>query len=97
MKITYVPLDSQETPASEYHALWESLHTEVRTAEQFANWVKRVPSWGCSCRRELDGYIAENPVPDTGLAEYGWTLHNFVNRKLGKTEFTWAEFETKYG
>tara|TARA_R110000868_G_scaffold9753_1_gene47994 strand:+ start:15261 stop:15569 length:309 start_codon:yes stop_codon:yes gene_type:complete len=80
-----------------FHALWISLHAEVRTADQFEAWTKRVPSFGCSCASWLKDYLAKNPVPDTGLAEYGWTLHNAVNQKLGKSEFTWAEFETKYG
>jgi len=81
----------------DYYALWNELHTEVRTAEQFEAWVKRVPSFGCSCASWLKDYLAKNPLPDGDLAEYGWTLHNSVNAKLGKPEFSWAEFETKYG
>ena len=88
MKITYVPLNSQETPVSEYHALWDLLHNEVRTAEQFANWVKRVPSFGCSCRRELDRYIAENPVDYDNIYDWSVTLHNWVNVRLGKPLWT---------
>jgi hypothetical protein len=80
-----------------FHQLWNDLHSDVRTAEQFANWVNRVPSFGCGCASWLKDYLAKNPVPDTDLAEYGWALHNAVNAKLSKPEFSWAEFETKYG
>ena len=97
MKITHVPLDSQETPVNDYHLLWQELHTEVRTAEQFADWVARVPQFGCSCASWLKEYLAKNPLPEGDLAEYGWTLHNAVNRKLDKPEFSRTEFETKYG
>lgn len=101
---TGFPVVSESKPVSQqgdildtvYHQLWHDLHSEVRTAEQFANWVTRVPSLGCPCSSWLKDYLATNPVPDTGLAEYGWTLHNAVSRKLNKPEFTWAEFETKY-
>jgi hypothetical protein len=35
------------------------------------------------------------------LREYGWTLHNAVNKKLrdegkDRPEFSWDEFEQKY-
>jgi hypothetical protein len=84
-----------------YHQLWNELHTHVKTAEQFKAWVKRVPSFGCSCASWLKDYIAANP-PTDNLREYGWTLHNKVNAKLrdegkDRPEFSWAEFETKYG
>jgi len=97
MKITHVPLNSQEIPASEYHALWNELHKNVRTKEQFEAWVNRVPSFGCSCASWLKDYLAKNPLPDGDLAEYGFHLHNAVNQKLSKPEFSWTEFETKYG
>jgi hypothetical protein len=83
-----------------FHALWQELHSEVRTAEQFADWVKRVPSFGCGCARWLKDYIAVNK-PNGDLHEYGWTLHNSVNKKLrdegkDRPEFSWDEFEQKY-
>ena len=86
----------------DYHQLWHELHTEVRTAEQFEAWVKRVPSFGCGCQSWLKDYLAKNDFSDGDLAEYGWRLHNAVNAKLraegkDRPEFSWAEFETKYG
>ena len=99
--IVGIPLEEVER----FHALWNSLHTEVRTAEQFANWVKRVPSFGCSCASWLKDYLAELPYPEGTQIEvqrmYGWTLHNAVNKKLrdegkDRPEFSWDEFEQKY-
>lgn len=95
MKITHVPLNSQEIPASTYHALWQSLHSEVSTAEQFADWVKRVPSFGCGCASWLREYVAADP-PTGDLREYGWRLHNAVNAKLNKAFFVWPDFEKMY-
>ena len=79
----------------DYHALWHELHSEVRTAEQLADWVKRVPSWGCSCSSWLREYVAANP-PTGDLREYGFYLHCAVNAKLSKPEFSWEQFEQKY-
>jgi hypothetical protein len=78
-----------------YHQLWDELHTQVKTAEQFAEWVNRVPSFGCGCANWLRDYVRDNP-PTDDLREYGWRLHNSVSRKLNKTEFSWDEFEAKY-
>ena len=100
MKLRYVPLEPMEkleVEQSEYHALWHDLHTQVKTAEQFEAWVKRVPQFGCGCQSWLKDYLAKCPPPDGDLAEYGFHLHNAVSRKLNKPEFSWAEFETKYG
>ena len=80
----------------DYHALWHSLHSEVRTAEQFADWVKCVPSFGCGCQSWLKDYLAKTPLPDGDLAEYGFELHNAVNAKLSKPLFAWFEFLAKY-
>ena len=101
MKITHVPLNSQEITASEYHALWLELHTKVETFSQFELWVAKVPSFGCSCAKWLKDYITANPPADD-LREYGWTLHNAVNKKLrdegkDRPEFLWDEFVEKYG
>ena len=93
MQPTAVRVDVHDTI---FHALWNELHSDVRTAEQFADWVKRVPSFGCSCSSWLKDYLAKNP-PHGDLRRYGFFLHRAVSEKLGKPEFTWAEFETKYG
>ena len=83
-----------------YRELWIELHTKVEAAEQFELWVKRVPQFGCGCARWLNDYIAVN-TPTGDLREYGWTLHNAVNKKLrdegkDRPEFSWDEFEQKY-
>lgn len=80
----------------DYHALWQELHTEVKTKAQFEAWTKKVPKFGCGCADWLRDYIAKNPTPESGLAEYGFELHNAVNVKLSKPLFFWGEFEAKY-
>ncbi len=90
-----VTVHSPQSSAVDYHQLWAELHTQVETPEQFADWVKRVPSFGCSCASWLRTYLKDNP-PTEDLREYGWKLHNAVNAKLGKVEFSWLEFEAKY-
>lgn len=74
--------------AYDYHALWHDLHTSIETQEQFESWVARVPNFGCGCRRELDGYLAENPVDYDNIYDWGVSLHNWVNVRLGKPLWT---------
>ncbi len=111
MKLTFVSPDYTAIPTTSedktvlFHTLWRELHTEVRTKEQFENWISRVPSFGCGCLAWLKAYIAKQPYPVGTQIEvklvYGWTLHNAVNAKLSaegkdRPEFSWAEFERKY-
>jgi len=78
-----------------FHELWDELHTKVETAEQFADWVTRVPQWGCGCQSWLRDYVRDNP-PTDDMREYGWRLHNAVNAKLSKPFFIWPDFEKMY-
>jgi hypothetical protein len=59
-----------------------------------AEWELTIPNYGCSCRKDYAEYKAENP-PDfsspTAYWLWGYNLHNWVNRKLGKTELTVEE------
>lgn len=66
--------------------LWRELHSQQdATPEWFADWVKRVPNFGCGCRNWLKEYLQKNP-PIYGEGFYEWTvtLHDAVNAKLGK-------------
>ena len=67
------------------HALWSELHTKQdATPEWFADWVARVPSFGCGCQAWLKDYLAGNPPRYEDF--YGWSVltHDAVNVKLGK-------------
>ena len=78
-----------------YHALWQELHTQIQTKEQFAQWAKRVPELGCGCESWLKSYLSQNPISDD-IREYGWKLHNAVNQKIGKAEFSKKRFDEKH-
>lgn len=71
---------------------WIGLHDgTVRDAISLAEWELQIPQYGCACRKDYMAYKAENP-PDFSSAEsiwlWGFNLHNWVNRKLGKPEIT---------
>lgn len=74
---------------------WTPLHNgTVRDAISLANWELQIPQYGCACKKEYAIYKAENP-PDFSSHEalwlWGFNLHNWVNRKLGKPEITIEE------
>lgn len=85
----------EQSQISFYRDLWQELHTQTKTKEQFEAWVKKVPNFGCGCANWLADYIAKTPPPNSDLAEYGFELHNAVNTKLGKPLFSWLEFAIK--
>ena len=72
--------------------LWAELHSKTNpTKEWFANWLKRVPSFGCKCRDAFEAIIKANPPRFDDW--FAWTVevHNAVNRKLGRKEWTLDE------
>lgn len=72
-----------------YHALWDEVHTKQdATPEWFESWCNRVPAFSCNCRRDLQRYIADNPVDYANFHNWGTRLHNWVNKKLGKPLWT---------
>lgn len=71
---------------------WTSLHDgTVVDALSLANWELQIPQYGCQCKKDYATYKAETP-PDFSSPEalwlWGFNLHNWVNRKLGKPELT---------
>ena len=75
-----------------YHALWLELHTKKdATPGWFSSWLKRVPSFGCKCRDAFEAIIKVNPPRFDDW--FAWTVevHNAVNRKLGRKEWTLDE------
>ena len=74
---------------------WTPIHDgTVRDAITLAEWELRIPSYGCACRKDYMLYKASTP-PDFTSPEslwlWGFNLHNYVNRKLGKPELTVEE------
>ena len=69
---------------SVFHQLWNELHREVRTPDQYEAWLARIPSFGCSCRNHWKA-IAGTPTPEQ-IADpwWGFEKHNEVNAKLNK-------------
>jgi hypothetical protein len=71
---------------------WQALHSyHGNSPEWFAKWEATIPHFDCSCTKDYREYKAANP-PDFSSPEaiwlWGYTLHNWVNRKLGKPELT---------
>jgi hypothetical protein len=74
---------------------WPALHAyDGCDPVWHAEWELTIPDYGCSCRKDYAEYKAANP-PDfsspTAYWLWGVHLHNWVNRKLGKTELTVEE------
>jgi hypothetical protein len=70
--------------------LWKKLHDVAKKDNlglmktAFEEVLRDLP---CSiCRAKLDSYLKENPI-EKPLDFYVWTLHNYVNMKLGKPLF----------
>ena len=54
------------------------------------------------CRRDYTQLLEEYPVEKAAISRYHlsrwvWNIHNIVNRKLRKREFSWTNFVMKYG
>jgi hypothetical protein len=74
---------------------WKVLHEYGGSDPHWhIEWEATIPRYGCSCRANYDQYKAANP-PDFSSPNAYWLwgvhLHNWVNRKLGKTELTIEE------
>lgn len=79
---------------AKYHELWDRLHREVRTSEQYTDWLRDLSDarW-CPCRDHW-AKIATDPNP----SDPWWSidLHNKVNERLGKPHFSDEEAIQKY-
>ena len=86
----YAELESRLHEAGRVH--WRELHTKQNASPKwFADWLTRVPSYGCNCRRDFEKLLGSDP-PD--YADwFAWTvrIHNSVNEKLGKPIVTLEE------
>lgn len=89
-RVTFLGTERREIPNA-----WTPLHDgTVKDAESLLEWEKLIPSFGCECRKDYCRYKKENP-PDFSSQEslwlWGWRLHNYVNRKLGRREISIEE------
>lgn len=70
-------------------ALWAELHSQANpTPEWFADWLKRIPRFGCSCAKDFAAILQANPIRYDDYFAWSVEVHNAVNRKLGKPELS---------
>jgi hypothetical protein len=83
--VAYSPAITQRQQAH-----WKKLHTESFDSEKFQRWVERIP--GCStCRENFRKILEINPPRFDDWQRWSWEIHNAVNEKIGKPEFTYQE------
>lgn len=89
-RITYASFTITPLPNA-----WLALHAYTGCDPVWhAEWELTIPNYGCSCRKDYAEYKAANPPDFSSPYAYwlwGYNLHNWVNRKLGKTELTVEE------
>lgn len=75
------------------NALWRELHTKTAPTLQWFNaWIGRVPCG--SCASGTIAWVQANPSDfssDAAFFAYGVRLHNFINSKINKPQWTLAE------
>jgi len=85
----------EERKAKQGRFAWSKKHGYLGCDPQWHElWVLLIPAFGCSCRQDFADYCKDNPPNFSSPAAYwlwGVHLHNWVNRKLGKTELTVEE------
>ncbi|MEO6846254.1 MAG: ERV1/ALR-related protein [Chthoniobacterales bacterium] len=76
--------------------LWSELHTSAREWDQnktdmsdiityLENFANHIPC--TDCRKHWDAAIAAHPLDETNYSAWTVTIHNFINRILGKPIF----------
>ena len=75
---------------------WEEFHRHVWTLEQLAEWETRIPNeYGCDCPANYREFKAKCVHPILTV-EWKVELHNMVNAKLGKREWTVEEARQRW-
>ena len=85
--------------------LWNELHNRAlnfRGANDntFLNvWASKIPNFegGCKCRSFYILWRQQNPPTFNNYFDWSVRLHNAVNAKLGKRQFTLHEARSHYG
>ena len=74
-------------------AAWKTIHTKrILTSEWLAEWEKTIPK-SCNCQTGYDFFKSSVQPPFSSNSEiehfkWGWELHNFVNIKLQRPEWS---------
>ena len=69
---------------------WAKLHTTQFTPNKFEEWVASIP--GCyTCQRDFRKLLETNPPRFDDWQRWSWEIHNAVNAKIGKPEFTYSD------
>lgn len=73
---------------------WNELHAMQNDPVKLADWESRIPNYECKCREGYELFKATDP-PDfsSPMAFFHWSvrIHNAVNRKLARREYTLGE------
>ena len=76
-------------PLELFRSLWLELHTKTDpTPSWFADWVSRVPQFCGLCQSWLKKYLETNPPRFGDFFAFGIELHNAVNAKLEREQWT---------
>jgi hypothetical protein len=86
------PKPTRLTPVINGAAAWKALHTypvenaetwdETQAKKWYRQWLKQVPSYGCSCKSNWKQYTKEYPPPLLAAKSFfEWTVvaHNYVS------------------
>ncbi len=83
---------SKQIRIAKSQALWAELHTQATpTPEWFADWLARIPRFGCTCRKDFQAIIEANPPRYDDFFAWSVEAHNSVNRKLGHKKLSLVE------
>jgi hypothetical protein len=73
--------------------LWDELHTKENPRQDWLDgWVERIPKYGCKCAADFDQMLKDNPPRFSDWLTWTWEIHNTVNAKLNKPEFSRIDF-----
>jgi len=76
--------------------LWEELHQKNNAdAKWLSKWVKKIPQFGCACRESFQLILREFPPRFDDWFTWTVDVHNAVNRKLNRKEWTLEEAATR--
>jgi len=85
----------EERKAKQGRFAWAKKHGYLGCDPQWHElWVLLIPAFGCSCKQDFEEYCKDNPTDFSSPNAYwlwGYNLHNWVNRKLGRAELTIEE------
>lgn len=76
---------------------WEEFHLRVWTLEQLADWESRIPAeYGCDCAANYRT-LKEQAVEPVLSVPWKVEVHNLINRKLLKSDFSIPAAKERWG